>query len=208
MNTRYLPSRYILYTIIVALLLTACAPTTAQRTQTAVIERARFTLEGIRTSDGVAMSAIAGDLYAIAKVTEGANGAYLFYEAEQQIAVCLTEGGKMIGGGRYWFAGIIDVNHTALLDAGRAFRAMGIDIDDVNSLAELKTALQLRGFEQFAPASVPLLAGAVRLGIGFLRTLGGTMSDILTIPAYMLTPEMLNPFCINGDLDCGEPGVN
>lgn len=203
MNTQHIYTRTLVYFTLILFLVTSCAQhSPAVQTETAIIERARFTLDGVDFQADA--STIAGDLWAVQKVIDGSRGAYMLYDCERQLAVFISEGGKMVGGGRYFFYGVIDISHNALVDAGRQLRALGIDVDDITSLDQLKTILQRHGFTQYAASSLPLLASAVRLGMGFLKSLGGTLSEVLVVPAGALTPEMLYPW-VDPDF---EPGIN
>jgi len=186
MKTQYLSIRHLMYFILLALLITSCAQPNTEATRA---KAAAVTLLGANT-----LQTATPELYAISKVVSSSPGAFMLFDDCARIAVFISPGGQTANGTIYYFAAFVDTVHTALIDANNTLIDFGIDPQKITTLEEMRTALRSRGFEELAPTTLPTLYGALKLGLGFIRSLGGTITDIMIMPTYMLTPDMLFPW--------------
>lgn len=174
MITTYFRTRIVFYFLLIAVLFTSCqAP--AQATRDAVMASARAAVDNVSEAGLLA-------------------GAYMVYSDVQQIAIFVTP-----GGGMYTLIGAVDTAHNGLLDANKVLVDFDIDISRVKTLDELKTILRARGFEELTPGLFPMITYALRLGLGYLRSVGGSVVDLLVVPAFLIQPA----WCIDGSVDCG-----
>jgi len=197
MNTQFYKTRLVMVALLFALLFSGCAPDTrTQATMAAVYEQARIATNGTVTlENGTSYGDIIPDVIAVNAVLTAQPGAYALINDAQNLAIFISPAGKNAQGVQYYLYGVINTSRTCLVDAQRALVGLGIDSSKLGTLEELKTVLRSRGFEELTPASAPALIGVLRLGMGFLRSLGGAISDALVVPAIMLTPEQLYPWC-------------
>lgn len=174
MNTLYCKPRLAFYCILCIMLFTSCT-TPAQSTRDSVQAKMR---QAVNNADEAALLA----------------GAYMVYSDAKQIAIFVTP-----GAGQYTLIGAVDTAHTALLDANRLLVDFGIDIAKVKTLEELKAILRARGFSELSPGLLPMLHYALKLGLGYMRSVGGTAIDLMVVPAFMMQPA----WCIDGSVSCG-----
>jgi hypothetical protein len=194
--------------LLLALLVSACAsPSPAKQTEAAVLEKARIVgSEGqLQLENGYTLANIAPEAVALKAYQMGAVGAYALYDTGRNLAIFICQ-----GNGEYYLVSVIDTTHSALLGADRQLAQLGIKPDTIRSAEQLIGALRKVGFEELRPKEFPALMGSIRLAIRWLQTqgsrvvvgagsMGATLSDVILIPAYILTPEMLYPWPSNFD---------
>jgi hypothetical protein len=206
MNTQFYRTRIMIIVIIFSLLSGCRAKIDTKATQQAVYTSgmiaAKIDPETGRvimmdTSDS--LSSIAPDMIAISAVITAQRGAFMLFNDCQHLAIFISPAGQAAGKVQYYLYTFVDTSRNAILSANRMMSELGIDADDIKNLEDLTGQLKTHGFEKLAPASIPTLYATLRLGLAFLRTLGSTISDILVIPAIMLAPDQLYPFCGSGN---------
>lgn len=192
MITKYSYTRLLFYFVILSLMISSCTETGVQQTRSSILGKA----EAATLLGDMSMEEAAPALYAISAVVSGASKdvAYMVFNETQQIAVFVSRGGPAPTGGNYTYIATVDTAHGGLLNTLTAFQRMGLRLGDIKTFGELKAALRMRGFTELTVTALPLLAQTIRLGIGFLKSVGGTMSHILVVPAGVLTPEMMYPW--------------
>jgi hypothetical protein len=122
------------------------------------------------------------------------------------VAVFVAQGGAASNGSPYTFIGFVNVTHNYIIDPAKAMSGLGIDFSQIKSLTELKAVLRNNGFDELTEKTAPTLLATIRLAMGYLKTLGvgisttlgATISDVLVVPAGLLTPEYYNPWCQTG----------
>lgn len=195
-------TRFVMIFLMFALIVSACAtgqPDT-QATVSAVYD-AGMVAAKVKPSgqvyllNGATIGDITPAMLAVSAVTTGQQGAFMLLNRGSQIAVFISPAGNVAGKAQAYLFAFVDVSKTALLSANRMLYEFGIDTQDIHSLEDLTVRLRNRGFEQLAPASVPTLYASLRLGVAFLKSLGGTITDLILVPAVLLTPDQLYPFC-------------
>jgi hypothetical protein len=203
MNTNIYTRTAIVFSLF-ALLLTACGSSGAKQTQTAIYEQAIFAMDtsrAVRLQNGASYDDITADAIAISAVITAQKGAFMLLNDCQHLAVFISPAGANgNGGAAYYLYTFIDTSKTALLSANRILSELGIGDSQLTSIDALTTALRERGFTPVTTAALPTLATTLRLGMGFLRSLGGTISHVILVPALMLSPEQIAPWC--GDGQC------
>lgn len=202
MNTQYYRIRIIITTIILALVITSCNAPGAQATTTALYDTARIAVDGrITMQPGQSFDSLAVDAVAINAVLTAQRGAFALVNDAQHLAVFLTPAGKNGNNATYYLYAVVNTSRTCLVNANWVLDELGIDRQKLQTLDDLTRALRARGFTELTPAVAPTLLATLRLGIGFLRSLGTSISDIIVVPALMLTPEQLSPYC-GHELSC------
>jgi hypothetical protein len=188
----------VMVALLFALLFSGCtAPDRhTQATMDAVYEQARIATNGTVTlENGASYTDITASAVAVNAVLTAQPGAYALYNDAQHLAVFLSPAGTNAQGVQYYLYGVINTSRTCIVDAQRILTGLGIDSSKLRTLDELKEALRAHGFSELNPVAVPTLIATLRLGMGFLRSLGGALSDVLVVPAIMLMPEQIYPFC-------------
>jgi hypothetical protein len=204
MNTQFYKTRLVMVALLFALLFSGCAPNKrTQATMAAVKDTAREAVEGKIAAMGLigsnSLQAVAPDLYAINRVISSGGGIAFFNDA-QKIAVFMSPAGKTTTGEMYYLMGVVDTAKVAIVDAQRQLGLMGMG--EVKTLSELKAGLRANGFTELVATSCPTVIATLRLAMGFLRSMGTSISHVLVVPAIMLTPEMLSPWCLDGTVNC------
>jgi hypothetical protein len=139
------------------------------------------------------------ELYAIAQWVGKVPGAFMFVNDCQQLAVFIAPAGKTAAGVTYYMAGWIDTAHVALVDGTRQMVDLGIDPRKVHTLEDITNALRSRGFVEMTAAAAPTLYAALKLAIGFIRSMGSTISDVIVAPAFTLATP---PWCMEHPESC------
>jgi len=136
-------------------------------------------------------------------------GTFMVINKAKDVAIFVAQGGTAMNGSPYTFIGFVNVTHNYLVDPARAMGELGIDFSQIKSLTELKAILRNNGFDELTEKTAPTLLATIRLAMGYLKTLGvgisttlgSTISDVLVVPAGILTPEFFNPWC-EGEKGC------
>ena len=208
MNTQQYNIRILLYFCLLSILITSCSTPDrgAQATTTALYDTARIALDGrITKQPGQSYDSLTPEAIAISAVLTAQRGAFALVNDAEHLAVFLTPAGKNGTGATYYLYAIVNTSRTCLVNANWVLDELGIDRLNMRTLDDLTRELRYRGFVELTPAVAPTLLATLRLGIGFLRSLGTSISDIIVIPALMLTPEQLSPWC-GHELNC-EMGI-
>lgn len=194
--------------IIVAILLSSCQmpQTSGQATAEAVMNQAeiavgRDALVGLGVVGMQALDEAMPSLVAIDKVLAGSKGAWMFFDACSKVAVFVSQAGKDATGAMFYFAGYVDVAKGKLID-GSILSQYGIDFSKIKTFEDFETALRQRGFVRMSPAYMPTLAATLRAALSFVKSIGSV--TIFVAPGEMLSPEMLNPYCMDGSMNCLE----
>lgn len=203
MNTQFCNIRIVMLILLFALLLSGCTPEgQTQKTMEAVYAQARIAVDGtVSLENGANYGDITAAAVAVNAVLTSQASAYALYNDAQHLAVFLSPAGTNAQGVQYYLYGVINTSRTCIVDAQRVLAGLGIDSSKLRTLDELKDALRAHGFSELNPVAVPTLIATLRLATGFLRTMGGTLSDVLVVPAIMLSPEQMLPFC-GDEIDC------
>lgn len=214
MRTRYVGEvSIIVCCIMLSNVLTACTPprTGPQKTAQAVMLSAEQALEGKEALAGLgivgaqALDEAMPSLVAIDQVLAGSKGAWMFFDACGKIAVFVSNAGKSASGAYYYFVGWVDVARGQLIDGGEVLSAYGIDFGRIKTFEDLETTLRQRGFVRLTPAAMPTLAATLKAALSFVKSIGSI--TLFVAPGEMLTPEMLNPYCLDGSMNC-VPGID
>jgi hypothetical protein len=187
--------------ICIAIMITSCCTRTpAQQTMTAAGELARINADGsIDMENGMSVSMLAPFAVAANAATTAQPYAGAYLNDCQHLAIFITQ-----GSGQYYILTVIDTAHNAILGADRQLVELGIDATG-QTMEEMIAALRARGFERIPPGAAPTLFATIKLAVRFLSTngarlvtgvkgLGSTLSDVIIVPAVLLTPEMLSPW--------------
>jgi hypothetical protein len=198
MITKYYNTRIIITVVILALLITSCTPD-VQATRQAILGQA----EAITLLAGQSVEEAAPALYAINAVVSGASKdiSYMVFNESQQIALFVSKGPAAPVGGYYTYIATVDTAHGGLVNTLQYFKALGIRLGDIKTFSEFKAILRARGFTELTIGALPFLAQTVRLGLGFIKSCGGAVTDFLVVPAGLITTDELYPWC--QDMDCG-----
>lgn len=213
MNTNIYTKTLMIFCLF-ALLLSSCTNSGARATTVALYEQARIATNGTLTlENGASYADITPDVLAVNAVLTAQPGAYALINSAQNLAIFIAPAGANAQGVQYYLYSVINTTRTCLVDAERALVGLGIDSSKLRTLEELKTVLRSRGFEELTPATAPTLIASLRLAMGWLKSRGAqavagvrnldlqNLSQLLVVPAILLTPEQLNPFCGN-EIDC------
>lgn len=213
--------RILLIFLIYALMLTACrAPDkNAQATIAAVSSAAQDAIAGALEA-GVVMSnlppiadgqvyasQVGASLWAIDKAISGAPNAKIYLQAAQNIALFVSPGATDASGASYWFWGFIDVKTRSLIGVGDQLR-LGANIVNCKTMKDFMTAVEDAGFKRVDPKTVPTLVGFLRIAIQYMKqggqaavsgiqSAGSTLVQILVVPAGMLEPGQIYPWCFD-----------
>jgi hypothetical protein len=197
MITKYLQYRLVCYLLIIAVWITSCGESGANATLESVRAQARAAVDGqmaaVTLVGAETLQEDAPALWAISKAIANQPGALMLYNDCQHLAIFISQGGKTASGQIYYFMGVVDTNTTAIVDATRQLISLGID-PKLNNLEDMTNMLRARGFVELTATTTPLLLSTLRLAIGFLKSMGGTISEVLVVPTYMLTPDQLYPW--------------
>jgi hypothetical protein len=193
MNTHNIYTRTLMIFLLFALLFSACG-----EAKPALTDIARINDDGsVELVGGGTLDRIAPEAIAINAVLTIQRGAFALINEGQHIAVFIAPGGQTANGTNFYFSAFINTSRVALVDARRQLQMLGIDSAKIQTLQQMVNALKEQGFEELTCATTPTLIATLRLGMGFLRSIGSTISDVLVVPAVMLTPEMMYPW-----MDC------
>lgn len=149
---------------------------------------------------------IATELWAIDKASMLAAGTFMMFNGSRDIAIFVAQGGAAANGTPYVYIGTINMVNNAIVDANQVFKNLNIDMNQVRTLEQLKAVLKNNGFSELTATAVPTLLATIRLGLRYMKTAAvaavdvgsKTITDILVIPVFMLTPEMMYPWCQTG----------
>jgi hypothetical protein len=190
-------------------LLTSCkvknSDVTKVRDQAATLaadQKAALDLVGDRTLQEAAPALWAIDQASVVM----APGAFMLLNQNREIAIFIAQGGLAPNGSPYTFVGVIDTAHNCIVDATRQFSLLNVDLSNVKTIDELKAVLKNRDFVELTEKTAPTILATIRLALGFLKTvgvgiattMGTTISDVLVVPAGVLTPEFYYPWCDQG----------
>lgn len=189
MTTKFIPTRYLFYGIVVAILISSCSGNGAKQTQEAIYGAAEAAqILGDMTAEEAAVSLVAIQAV-LGSSAQKAGMEYMLWNELHGIAVFVSRGAQAPTGGYYAIVGAVDTIHGTILRTADVYNRFNINMSTVKSFQDLRDALDCRGFREIAPAAFPSLWSALRLGIGYLRTLGNSVSHVLVVPAVMLSPE-------------------
>ena len=204
MITTQLRTRYAFYSILLLFVYTSCDRTPARQTEAATLDLARIALDGqVTMSNGRGLDSITPEAIAINAVMTGQRGAFALLNEGRHLAIFIAPGGQAPGGATWFISATVNTSRVALVDTRRQLQLMGIDSAKIQTLQQMVSALKSNGFTELTCAATPTLIATLKLGIGYLRSIGGTLSDMLVVPSYMLTPEQLQPWI----RDDWQPGV-
>lgn len=218
--------RTLMIFLIFSILLTACAEDNyqAQATIQAVKEAAQEAIDA-RLAAGVVMSnlppildgevyasQVGASLWAIDKAINSAAGAKIYIQEAQNIALFLSPGARDASGASYWFWGFIDVKTRSLIAVGDQLR-LGANIVNCKTMSDFMKAVEEAGFKKVDPKTVPTLVGFLKVAIQFMKQgaqsaaagvqeLGSTVIQIMAVPAGMLEPGQIYPWCIEDPSLC------
>lgn len=209
MNTQYYRTRLTVYFLMFAVIVTSCGDQPNTRaTLESVRSQAQQAIDArmaaIILVGGQTLQDTAPQLWALEKAINSCPGAFAYFNDLHHMAVFISPGGKAASGSMYFFAAWIDTSSVALVDATRQMVDYGIDPKKINNLEDMINALRSRGFVELTATRAPMLIATLRLAVGFIKSLGGTISDVLVLPVGVFTPEMMQPW---RDADW-TPGIN
>jgi len=163
--------------------------------------------EAVRLVGENDLQSVAPALWAISTAsTTITPGTFMVINKVKDVAVFVAQGGTATNGSPYTFIGFVNVINNTIMDPTRAMAQLGINFSEMKTLAELKAALRNNGFIELTEKTAPSLLAVIRLamgclktvGVGISTTLGATISDVLVVPAGILTPEYFYPWCEGG----------
>lgn len=207
MNTK-IYTKTLLVWLLMALIFSGCEgkKSPVEQTAIAVRELARVNADGSITLEGsTTLADLAPMAVALNETLEArtASAALMYFRDADHIAFFVTTGqrGAM-------FLTAIDTNCTAIVDASAKLEQFGINLDNVHSLTQLERLLKDNKFEELTTEQIPTVIATLRLAIAWMKSQGGrvvagiggagaTISDILAVPAWSLSPENLYPFDIS-----------
>jgi hypothetical protein len=201
--------RTILIFLLFALLLTSCKPVKNPDYQTVRSQAATLAADQQAAMDLVGdktLQEAAPALWAIEQASMLAPGAFMVVNRVKDVAIFVAQGGLAPNGSPYTFIGFIDTAHNCIVDATRQSALLKIDFTQIKTLTELKDLLRSKGFVELTEETAPSLLMVIRLALGYLKSVGAgisqgvgaTISDVLVVPAIMLTPEYYFPWCDRG----------
>jgi hypothetical protein len=198
MLTEYYRTRFVICFVILALMLSSCNASGADATRAAVYSQAKSAMEcelaAVTLVGAQTLQQAAPNLWAISKAVTNQPGAWMYLNDCQKIAVFIAEGGKTASGASFYFSGFVNVERAAIIDANSTLISLGIDPAKITTLEDMTTALRARGFVELTAVGAPMLVSSLRLALGFLKSIGGTLTDIMIVPTYVLTPDQLYPW--------------
>jgi len=218
--------RTVLIFLLFALLLSSCAEKNegAQATLQAVAKAAQDAIEA-QLAAGIVMSSlppildgevyasqVGASLWAIDKAIHGAPNAKIYLQEAQNIALFLSPGARDASGASYWFWGFIDVKTRSLIAVGDQLK-LGANIVNCRTMSDFMKAVEEAGFKRVEPSTVPTLVGFLKIAIKYMRQnstaamngvskLGTSVIEILVVPAGMLTPGKIYPWCQENPARC------
>jgi hypothetical protein len=195
----------IILVICISILATGCTPDRGPQ-QTAVAALAQVG-EGERVAVALvgaqSIEAVSGALWAVDRAVFSQPGAWAMLDQANHIAWFFAPAGKTASGSSYFIGAAVDTARLVLVNGSAVLGEYGIDPRAMSTREEIERLLVARGFVRLTPAVAPTLVSSLRLACSFLKNLGTTISDVLVIPAYMLTPEIYSPYC-GHEITCSE----
>jgi hypothetical protein len=195
-----------MFWICIAILATGCTPDRGPQ-QTAVAALAQVG-EGERVAVALvgaqSIEAVSGALYAVDKAVFSQPGAWAMIDQANHIAWFFAPAGKTASGSPYFIGAAVDTARLVLVNGNSILvDYYGIDPRAMTNREEIERLLVARGFVRLTPAVAPTLVSSLRLACSFLKNLGTSISDVMVIPIYMLTPDVYLPYC-DREIMCNE----
>jgi hypothetical protein len=194
-----------MFWICIAILATGCTPDRGPQ-QTAVAALAQVG-EGERVAVALvgaqSIEAVSGALWAVDRAVFSQPGAWAMLDQANHIAWFFAPAGKTASGATYYIGAAVDTARLVLVNGSTVLGEYGIDPRAMSTREEIERLLVARGFVRLTPAVDPTLVSSLRLAMSFIKNLGTTLSDVLVIPAYMLTPDVYLPYC-DREIMCNE----
>lgn len=220
---KHIYTRTVLIVLIYALILTACKvpDENAQATLSAVGDAAQEAIDaqlaaGIVLSnlpplaDGQVMaSQVGSSLWAIDRAIHSMPDARIYIQAGKDIALFVSPGAKDASGASYWFFGFVDVSKRSLIAVSDQLR-LGGNFVNCKTMSDFMKAVENAGFKRVDPKTVPTLVAFLKLAIQYMKQSSAAMINtvrsmppaILIVPAGLLSPTEMYPWCIDDPSAC------